>query len=298
MLQKSKVGRIRWKYIKPLLFILPALLLYSVFVLNSIAQTVQFSFLDWDGINPIRTFVGFDNFIRMFRDPIFWGALRNNIIWILVTIFVPTTLGLMLALLLARERTRFVTVFRTGFFVPAVISIVVTSLVWQWIFLPEFGILNTILRSIGLESLTRGWLGSPDTVLGALLTAGSWTHYGFCMVIVLAAVQSIDKTYYEVSKLEGAGFFQDMRYVTLPLIKHAITLLILHSMIGSFQVFDLVFITTRGGPFHSSEVLATYMYRQAFFLHDVGFGAAISLVLAIMACTATIVYLKIVERRD
>src|SRR5690606_3092854 len=141
------------------------------------------------------------------------------------------------------------------------------------------GIINTTLENIGLGFLTQPWLGNENTVLTALVIAGSWTYYGFCMVIFLAAMQGIDRSYYEAAKIEGASAVQTFFYITIPSLKGTITLLVLNSLIGSLKVFDLIYLMTKGGPFHSSEVIGTYMYKQAFTLNNVGYGAAISIVL-------------------
>ncbi|MDO4549283.1 MAG: sugar ABC transporter permease [Clostridia bacterium] len=283
----------RWS---PILFVLPALAFYLVFVFGSLVNTFRLSLYEWDGANPVMNFVGFGNYATLFQDPLMWQSLYHNIIWILVTVFVPTSFALILAVLLSTDGLKCVPLFRVTFFMPSIVSMVVVSIVWGWIFNPQYGILNQLLDFLNLSALKRPWLGHPDTVLGALLTAGSWTHYGFCMVIFMASLQGIDKTYFEVAMIDGANAIQKLVYVTVPLLQNTITLLVLNSMIGSFKVFDIIWASTRGGPYHSSEVVSTYLYNKAFYMNETGSGAAIAMTLAVIIAICSAVYFKIAER--
>ncbi|WHY74544.1 carbohydrate ABC transporter permease [Fictibacillus enclensis] len=286
------------KEFRPIVFILPALVCYVIFLVIPIIRTVQYSFYQWDGASPFMIFVGLRNYNRLIHDPIFWSALGHNIFWILATIILPLGVGLLLAILLSNKVVKGKLIFRVSFFLPVIISLVAVGIIWNWIYHPDFGIVNSILRSIGLDPLTQPWLGNEKTVLPALLIAGSWTYYGFCMVVFLAALQGVDKTYYEAAKIEGATAFQTFFYVTVPLLKGTITLLVLNSLIGSFKVFDLIFLMTKGGPYHSSEVIGTYMFNEAFSMNDVGYGAAISIALALLIGVCSIIYLRFVEKED
>ncbi|MDF2963503.1 MAG: lacF 6 [Paenibacillus sp.] len=281
----------------PVLFVLPALFFYVLFLVIPIFRTVQFSLFNWNGASPSMQFVGLDNYSRLLQDAVFWKALSHNLIWIVFTVTVPVLVGLILALLI-RSGVKGVLFFRVTFFLPNIVSLVAVGIVWNWIFHPDFGIINTLLRRAGLSNLALDWLGNEHVVLPALMTAGSWTYYGFCMVIFLAALQGIDKTYYEVAKIEGANTLQTFFMVTLPLLKNTVTLLVLNSLIGSFKVFDIVYLMTKGGPFHSSEVISTYMFDNAFRLNEVGYGAAISITLALIIAACSIVYLRYSERHD
>lgn len=280
----------------PLLFVLPALLFYSVFVVGSLISTVRLSFFEWDGASPNQQFVGLANYVTLVQDPLMWQSLLHNIVWILTTIFLPTTLGLILAVILATPNLRGITLFRVTFFMPSIVSLVVVSIVWSWIFNQSFGTFNGLLDSVHLPMLKRAWLGDPNTVLGSLLTAGSWTHYGFCMVIFLAALQGIDRSYYEVAQIDGANTVQIFIHVTVPMLKNTVTLLVLNSMIGSFKVFDIIWATTKGGPYHSSEVVSTYLYNKAFYMNQTGSGAAIAIFLALIIAVCSAVYFKAAER--
>ncbi|MDR6549009.1 sugar ABC transporter permease [Paenibacillus qinlingensis] len=289
---------IKIKPFKALFFILPALIFYIIFLVIPILQTAQYSMFDWDGASPTMNFIGFDNYVRLLHDPIFWKALGNNLFWIACSVTVPICIGLLLALLVLSKGIRGAMIFRVTYFMPTIISLVAVGIVWNWIYHPGFGIINTTLEKIGLSGLALDWLGNEHTVMPALATAGSWTYYGFCMVIFMAAMQGIDKSYYEVAKIEGASILQTFARVTIPLLKSTITLLVLNSLIGSFKVFDIIYMMTKGGPYHSSEVISTYMFDSAFRSNEVGYGAAISITLALIIATCSIGYMRFAERND
>jgi raffinose/stachyose/melibiose transport system permease protein len=286
------------KLFSPILFILPALAFYIIFLVIPIIKTMQFSFYRWDGASPVMQFVGLDNFNRLLHDGLFWKSLAHNLLWIVSTIVMPVFLGLILAVLLSSQGIRGRLLFRVAYFMPAIVSLVAVGIIWNWIYHPNFGVINESMRALGLGEWAQAWLGDERTVLPALIIAGSWTYYGFCMVIFMAAIQGIDKSYYEVAKIEGANRIQTFFLITIPLLKNTITLLALNSLIGSFKVFDIIYLMTKGGPYHSSEVIATYMFTQAFQMNDVGYGAAISLSLAVIIAFCSIMYIRFAERNE
>ena len=285
-----------WRKWSPVLFILPALVFYLVFVIYPVFGTIRLSLVEWNGVGAITRFAGVENYNSIIHDAQFWAALKNNIIWVLVTIGVPTVLALLLAVALTTPRLKGVTFFRVTLFMPSIVSMVVVAIVWKWIFNQRFGTLNAVLDLLGLPFLKTSWLGNPRTALGALLGAGSWTHYGFCMVIFLAALQSLDVACLEAATIDGASAFQKFIYVKIPLLKNTITLVVLNSLIGSFKVFDIIWASTEGGPYHATEVVSTYLYNQAFVLNRVGLGAAsaIALMLIIMVCS--VIYFHFSEK--
>ena len=287
-----------WKKWSPALFILPALIFYCHFVMYPLINTLYLSLCEWTGVGANKIFVGFRNYQTLVKDPLIWQALSHNIVWILVTVFVPTVLALILAVLLTTPKLRGMAIFRVTYFMPSVVSLVAVSVVWKWIFNQSYGTLNQVLKAVGLGFLRTSWLGNPNTALGALLTAGSWTHYGFCMVIFLAALQGMDGSLFEAAMIDGANSVQRFFYVTIPLLKNTITLIVLNSLIGSFKVFDLVWIMTQGGPYHSTEVMSTYLYNQAFFMNNVGKGAASAMMLTVIIAICSAVYFKASERGE
>lgn len=279
-----------------LFFILPALVFYIIFLVIPIMGTLRYSFFNWDGASPTMQFVGLGNYIQLIHDALFWESLGHNLFWIVSTIAIPVFLGLILASMLSMKWIKGRTIFRVTYFIPSVVSLVAVGIIWDWIYDPQYGILNAVLRTIGLSVLQAPWLGDASTVLPALIVAGSWTYYGFCMVIFLAALQGIDPAFFEAARMEGASSFQTFIHITVPLLKNAITLVVLNSLIGSFKVFDIIYVMTKGGPFHSSEVVSTYMYTNAFEMNRVGYGAAISIFLALIIAFASILYIRFAER--
>ena len=290
--QRRKIG----KWCRAMLFVAPALLCYIIFSIIPIYNTIELRVYEWDGASALMNFVGLDNYKAIFQNEIFWKALSHNIFWILFTVFIPTIFGIILAVLLNQSFVKGRLLFRVIFYMPAIVSMVAVGIVWNWILNPEFGILNRALKFIGLDFLAFNWLGDEHTVMWALLIAGSWVHYGFCMVITMAALSGLDACYVEAAKLEGANPVQTFFYVTLPLLKNTFTLLVLNSLIGSFKVFEIVYIMTKGGPYHSSEVISTLMYRTAFMDSEFGMGSAVAVVLSVIIAVCSAVYMKYSEK--
>lgn len=239
-------------------------------------------------------FVGLKNYIELFtRDRYFFDALLHNVEWMALGMIIPVAIGMGLAVLLVRTGLHARVVFRTIYFLPMVLSSVVVAIVWRWIYTPQYGALNTALRSIGLSELAHGWLGDERTALWALFIAWTWVTYGFCMVIFVAALQSIDETYFDAAKIDGANRLQQFWYVLLPLMSRSITTVVLLLAIASLQVFDLVYVMTKGGPGTSTLVLGVYMYNRAFVYSKVGYGTAIATILGILILTFSVVFLRI-----
>ena len=189
--RKKAIG----KWCRAMFFVAPALLCYIIFEVIPIVNTIELSFYEWDGASPVMEFVGIENYKEIFSNPIFWKALSHNVFWVTFTILIPTIFGIVLAVLLSQKFVKFRLIFRVIFYMPSIVSMVAVSVIWNWILNPEFGILNRILNTIGLNIFAVDWLGNEKTVMLALLIAGSWTHYGMCMVITMAALSGVDASY-------------------------------------------------------------------------------------------------------
>ena len=283
---------------KGIMFVLPALAFYITFVILPIFGTLRFSFYDWDGANPVMKFIGLQNYADLLKDEIFWKALVHNIIWIVASIILPVVTGMILAVMISSKEIKVKMIFRITYFLPAVLSLAIVSYIWDWMYNPTYGVVNTILKGLGLDFLTGAWLGDEKLVLPSLIMAGSWTYFGFCMVVFMAAIQTISVEYFEVALIEGANRFQTLIHVTIPSIRNVVTLMVLNSLIGSFKVFDIVYLLTKGGPYNSSEVIATYMFSNTFILYKVGYGAAISMTLAVIIAVCSVIYMRYRERKD
>ncbi len=278
------------------LFILPALLLYAVFVLYPFVNTIYYSLTDWDGAQPVKNFIGLANFARLIQDPLMWLSLKHNLIWIAVGTLTPVVVGLVVATLVSGGGVRGRVVFRTIYFMPVVLAGVVVGMVWSWIYHPLFGPINTVLKAVGLGSLARGWLGDLNLALYALLLAAFWAYWGFCFVILLAALQNVDMELHDAAKIDGANPFQRFMNVTVPQLRPVLTMLTAYTLIGGFNVFDIVYIMTKGGPANATEVLATYTYHMAFKQNQVAYGATLTLVITVLSMLASYTFITLRER--
>ncbi|MBK8047907.1 MAG: sugar ABC transporter permease [Anaerolineales bacterium] len=276
--RRGRPGRRRWT---PFLYILPGFAIYAVFVLWPIVDTLRYSFFAWDGFTA-PVFNGVQNYVDLLQDPLFHIALRNSLVFILFYSILPIVLGLILTMLLVRRRIFGLVVFRAGLFVPYILSMVVVGVVWRWIYNPSFGPLNQLLRAVGLDLLARPWLGDFTWALPAVGFVGMWVQYGFCMVLFIAGAQRIDETLYVAAKIDGAGETQQLWNITLPGLRGEISVALVTTLIAALRVFDLIFVTTRGGPGNQTTVVAMLIYDNAFVLNRAGYAAAIAVVLTLI----------------
>jgi ABC-type sugar transport system permease subunit len=266
-----------------------------VFFLFPLANAVYYAFVDFNGLNPSPPFVGLANFVELFQDPNVWAALKINIIWIIFGTAGPVVIGLALALLMWTVR-RGSLFYRVAFFFPYILPQVVVGVVWSWIYDPVRGWLNRCLEFFGLDSLTTGWLGNPDTALYAVLGAAVWATSGFVFVIFLSALRNVDVELVDASRLDGANAFQRLRYVILPQILPVFLMVTTITLVGGFSVFDIIFVMTGGGPAGATEVLGTYAYSSAFELNRISYGTTLALVITVMAIPFA-VWLNRLQRR-
>ena len=288
--------RLRLKKLTPFFFILPALVIYGLFLLFPLVRLFYFSALDWRGIRRTSKWEGLGNYKAVFQSEDFWMSLSHNIWWVLLA-SIPIILGLALAVVLHFPKPRGRNIYRTLVFLPYTLSVVISGVMWKWIYHPAMGALNAFLELIGLGAFTRGWLGDPNTALTALAMAGAWSGYGFCMVLFLAGLASIDKVLYHAAKVDGANAWQQFRYVTVPGLANTMNVVVLIVFIYTMRVFDFVYVTTEGGPLESTHVLATIIYRETFRFFHVGFGSAMAVVTMLIIFSASFFYLYIRERR-
>jgi raffinose/stachyose/melibiose transport system permease protein len=260
------------------LYVLPSLLIYAFFVLWPILNTLRLSFYEWDGFST-PVFTGLNNYAGLLKDEVFHIALRNNLLFIAFYTLFPIAFALLLTALMTRRRLRGMSFFRAGLFVPYVMSMVVVGVVWRWIYNPAFGPLNQVLEAVGLEAWTRPWLGDFRLALPAVGMVGTWVQYGFCMVLFIAGVQRIEEELYDAAKIDGANEFRQFWHVTLPGIRSEISVALVITFITALRIFDLVFVTTRGGPGNETMVVSLWLYRNAFQINRTGYAASIAVVL-------------------
>ncbi len=276
-------------------FLAPALLLYTLFVLYPIAESTRYSLYDWNGLEKLDHFIGLDNFRRAFGDKNFRAALRHNLIIVVLSVGLQIPFALGLALLL-NSAIKGRALLRTLFFAPYVLSEVVTGVVWRQILRPR-GLLDQTMGWFGLADHTQGWLSDPKIVLYSLFFVISWKYFGFHMVLMLAGLQQIPKELGEAAEIDGATAWQRFRYVTLPLLGPTIRVSVFLSIIGALQLFDLVWVTTKGGPIGASSTMATFLYDQ-FRKSLFGYASAVSIVIFGLSLVVALLYQRFALRRD
>ena len=289
---RSRSSRFNQRTVAPYVFLALPVAVYGAFLLYPAFQLVILATQDWNGLGP-HTFVGVANFVELFGDPQFWNSIGHNVLWMAGAMVVPVTIGLALAVFLSRAPLPGRSAFRTLYFVPQVISTVAVAVIWGWIYDPSFGALNPILNAVGLGGLEPQWLGDETLALPSIFIAWTWMQYGFAMVVLIASINAIDETYYDAAKVDGAGAWNQFRHVTLPALRVPLATVVLITAISSFQVFDLVFVMTNGGPGQSTMVLDLYMIRSSIQYQRVGYGAAIGVALASLVWVFSIVYLRV-----
>ena len=278
-------------------FLLPATILYVGLVLFPVIQAVYFSFFRWNGLGPLQNFTGLANYTRAFSDSVFVGALGHNLLIVLLSLVVQLPLALGLALLVGRGLPGRA-IFRTIFFMPFVLSEVVTGVIWNFIFRPNGGLINVLLQSIFPNAPPTALLADPSTVLYALFAVITWKYFGYHMILYLAGLQNIPAELEEAAQIDGCGRFQTLRYITIPLLGSTIRLTIYLSVLGAIQIFDLVWVMTTGGPVNASNTMATYLFKFAFQRFQLGYGSAIASVMFLICFGFSLVYQRAVMRRD
>lgn len=270
-------------------FLIVPLSIYLAIVVAPLLYSFYYSFTDWNGFSKDYNYVGLDNFEKVFHDPLFKNAIENTIIWMIAAIILPTVIGLGLALLL-HEGIRLANVYKSLFYFPICLSLAIIGQIWLWIYQPRWGLLNLTLEELGLDQYTRAWLARPDSALYSVIAAWSWQQIGLGMVIFLAGLTAVPKDLTEAAQIDGANYRQSLRHVVVPLLRPATIVVIALSVINALKSFDIVFIMTKGGPFHESDTLAMMMYNESFQKYYMGYGSAISVVLFAVALVVVALY--------
>lgn len=270
---------------------------FGCFVLWPLFSSFYYSLTDWNGFDANYSFVGFDNFAKIATDRLFLQATINTAIWMAAAIVLPTGLGLLLALLLD-SKVLGARVFKSIFYLPICLSAVIVGQIWTWIYQPDWGLLNTVITQVSGEKFKYAWLAKPDTALWSVIVAWSWQQTGLSMVIYLAGLTAIPGDLLEVCEIEGATPWQRFYRVVLPLLAPSTVVVIALSVINSLKGFDILYIMTGGGPFNSSDTLAMHMYNESFKKYLMGYGAAISVVLFLVAMAIIGLYFRQLRKVD
>lgn len=266
-------------------YVAPALLVFGLFLLAPLAYAVQLSFFEWDGLG-LGTWVGLDNYVAVLTDPELRAPFVHALVLVVFFSLVPVTLGLVLAALMTRSRVRGAGFFRTVIFLPQVVALTVVAVVWRQIYAPT-GPLNDALRLVGLDGLARGWLGDADWVLVAIGLVGTWVGTGLCTVLFLAGLAKVGRELYEAARLDGAGFWTELRAISLPAVRGELAVALTLTMVAALRTFDLVYVMTSGGPGNASRVPSYEVYDRAIQEGDVGTGITVALVLTALILLAT-----------
>lgn len=272
------------------------LLLYAAIVIQPLVQTVNYSFYDWDGVSP-ATWVGLLNYTTFWSTPDMAAAFGHVVVLIVMFGFIPLFLGLVCASLLSRAQVKGQSVYRWFLFLPQVLTSVVVAIIWKRIYAPE-GPLNTILGWVGLGSLQRNWLGDFTWALPSLGMIGVWGGFGFTMLLFLAGILAIPAELFEAARIDGANRWHEFRYILLPSLRGQMAIALTLTITGALRTFDLVYVTTQGGPGNATTTPALLLYQLAFVNPSVGQAAAIGIVMAVLCMIIAVVITRVVEGRD
>lgn len=279
-------------------WMMPALGLVGVFVYYPVLQNFQLSLYRWNAFSRAPRYVGLDNYQTMVADPVFWTALVNNIAYAVISLVFQVFCSLVLAAMLEEfVHAKLAGFLRALYFIPAVISITVSGILFSFIYNPEFGLLNQLLHAVGLDGLTHAWLGEQSTAMGSIIAMSQWQSFGYTTVLFIVAIQRIPRELFESARVDGAGRIRSFVSITLPLVREMTTLLIIITVSGAFLVFNEVMVMTAGGPARSTHVLGTWLYFNAFLADDMGYASAIASFIFVITLALAIAQLTYNNRK-
>jgi raffinose/stachyose/melibiose transport system permease protein len=276
------------------LFAGPALIVFLGFVILPVALAAVYSLYNWNGLGPLERFIGLDNYVRALGDPVFLRAIGNNFTIVALSILIQGPLAIGVALLLNR-RLRGRSIIRALIFVPYVLAEVIAGLSWKLLLSPRGGI-NALLENIGLGELAQPWLANPEIALGVMFVIITWKYLGFAILLMLAGLQGVPQELQEAAAIDGASWWQTQWRITLPLLAPTIRIWVFLSMIGSLQLFDMIWVTTKGGPVGATNTMAVYMLQNG--QGAPGYGSAIAVVLFAISLVVAVLFQRTAMRRD
>lgn len=294
-LTAARKKRVNWKLgAVILLFLLPALSLYCVYTVSSLAVTVFYSLQDWSGVGNAMTFIGLGNYLRIFRDPTMLLCIRNNLLIVATAMLFQIPPAMVLALLI-NTRLKGIKFFRAVYFAPQLLSTVAVGILWVLFYDPYFGLINNLLSALGLGQYVSGWLGDPRLAIWCVIVVICWQNIPFHMILLNAGLKGIPQEVYESAHLDGAAPWQTFWHITFPLMSTAIKTCCTLALIGSIRYFDLIYVMTQGGPNNATQLLATYMYRKGFLEFSMGYASAIAAALFVIIFIATFLLRKLLS---
>ena len=283
--------------LKTLSFLAPALIIYFIIIVFPTFYSVILSFFDWNGISE-KKFIGIKNYVNLFtNDAVFRIALKNNIIWIVLTVCITVVLALLLALVL-NNRFKGRIVYRSIFYFPYMLSWIIVGIIWKWMYNPNFGMINTFLDALGLDSLKGAYLSNPKIALYCVFIAALWQGLGQPMLYFLAGLQSMSSDVLEAARIDGAGKFNLFIRVIVPMLKETFVIVLATQIIASMKVYDIVYVMTDSGPANATQTLATYMYNQTFSYNSLGAGSAVATVMMAIMMVIIVPYVIYSTKED
>ncbi len=277
------------------LFISPVIILFCIFTAFALVFSFFLSFHEWNIVDTEQTFVGLENYLRLLTDRRFHQAVLNTVYYVAFSVPLTMIAGLSIALLL-NQKIRLRGLFRTFYYLPTITPLVVSAIIWKWVYQGDFGLLNYYLRQLGLIDRPLLWLADPSLAMPAVIIMSIWGGAGYHMVIYLAGLQAIPEEYYDAAKVDGASSLQRLIHVTIPLLKPTTFFLFITSVIGSFQIFAQIYIMTSGGPLGRTSTIGYYLYEKAFRHFDMGYASAIGYALFAMIFVFTVIQLRVMRR--
>lgn len=280
-----------------ILFLLPSLALYVLFVLIPVVQAAHYSFYRWNGLGSLDDYIGLKNYQALFHDPIFLQALKNNLLIAVLSLLLQLPTAIALALLVNRKLPGR-TFFRTVFFLPYILSPVVVALIWAFIYNPSNGLIAGLMHQFAPHATPPAFLADRNTVLYAIFVAITWEFFGLHLILYLAGLQNIPGDVIEAARVDGASSWQTIRYITLPLLGSTIRLSAFLSILGSLQFFDLIYVMTDGGPVNASQVMALYQYHFGLQEFRLGYGSAVGVIMFGICFIFGLLYQRTIMRQD
>ncbi|WP_420807830.1 carbohydrate ABC transporter permease [Antribacter gilvus] len=290
-------GPDRRKALEIAVFVTPALVLFFLFVVWPILTAIQLSMYKWKGFGPLTNFVGIDNYTAVLSNPYFIEAVGHNFIVVIMSVVIQLPLGLGIALLLNRKMWG-QGLLRTIIFVPYVLAEVIAGVVWAQLLLPKYGMVDALLKSVGLTPPEQGFLGDPSIAMGTVIAVLTWKYLGLAVILFLAGLQGVPDELYEAAQLDGASWWQVQRNITIPLLGPTLRTWAFLSMIGALQLFDMVWILTGGGPANATTTMATFLISQGTKASNFGIAGAASVILFVIALVMAVFYQVFILRRD
>ncbi|MDO5518565.1 MAG: sugar ABC transporter permease [Clostridium sp.] len=279
---------------RPYLMVMPAIIIFLVFSIYPIFYMGYLSFNEWDLINPVKTFVGLNNFFDLFKDETFLKVIKNSIVYMLVTVISTMILGILLALFLSKN-TKINKFLQSVSFAPYIVSMVSVAFIWKWIMDSDFGLLNYILSFFGIDSVN--WLYDEHTALLSLCIISIWKSIGYNAVIILSALKAVPQYIYEAAQLDEGKPVKVFFKITLPMISPSLFFLTIMNIISSFKVFEPIALITEGGPLNSTNTLVYYIYEYGFKLNKIGYASSAGVILFVIIGILTIIYFKMLSKK-